>query len=425
MSGAVRHQSTLAKQAIGSRLQHARESRGFENLTHLSSVSKISEEIILAVEAGEFEPFLEEMYVLLCLYGEPMHSAFQGFFTSEKDLDTTAVDIASCRSQVSEAIAFHKRLRGKDENLKSLPFGRGKYGAIEVDQLLDRANRNLSQRLVPETLKRRAKEVIHKHNVYKLPINIYQIAHNLGVEVVFESFPNELYMQLKGFCYKDDDFSLIGINRSHPVALQRFTMAHELHHYIYDFEEARFLCGPENQNRAIEWNAESFAAELLMPHEYVKKLISSPANVRYLTVNLVAEHFGVSYEAAAIRLSKYGLLSDSKLACTRPQRRKDLSKTKYLLEKHQNKLIAVFGLETGIELLQLEHEPERHELCGAPITNPQDHICWKCGLELNMSSIGNLNNLFRQNPAITASNKVASIQNKSQDYNQLSFNLST
>ena len=139
-------------------------------------------------------------------------------------------------------------------------------------------------------------------------------------------------MKLRGFCYKEENFGLIGINKSHPVALQRFTIAHELHHYLYDFNATRFLCGPDNANEAFEWNAERFAAELLMPRGSIQRLTSNPLNIRYLTVHLLAEHFGVSYEAAAIRLSNFGLVPDAKQACDRAYRQKDRQKTKYLLE---------------------------------------------------------------------------------------------
>jgi hypothetical protein len=64
----------------------------------------------------------------------------------------------------------------------------------------------------------RAQEIIGKHGLHRLPINVYQVAENLGAHVIFESLPNDFYMKLKAFCYKEDGFSLIGINKNHPVS---------------------------------------------------------------------------------------------------------------------------------------------------------------------------------------------------------------
>jgi Zn-dependent peptidase ImmA (M78 family) len=234
-------------------------------------------------------------------------------------------------------------------------------------------------------------------------------------------------MKLKAFCYKEDGFSLIGINKNHPVVLQRYSLAHELHHLLYDFNTQSFTCGSENESKEVEVDAERFAAELLMPRNMIERLTSNPLNISYWTINLVAQHFGVSYEAAAIRLEKFGLINSSKEACDRYYKSKDRQKTDFLLNTKEKYLRAIFGLETGIIKLQEYHEMiAYHSLCGAPITDNTHTVCWRCGLELNPppAKYFCIKNSYRQKPSNLLPNKIKSFQSvKEKDSNQLSLNL--
>ncbi|MEM9219147.1 MAG: ImmA/IrrE family metallo-endopeptidase [Cyanobacteria bacterium P01_F01_bin.150] len=404
-------------QAIGKHLREVREQRNFEK-QYVSDVLNISQLTLDRIEDGEIEIYLTEIYSLLCLYSLSIHEVFNGYFISEKILGSDAGNsnlFKNCNEYVADIISFHQRLNGGSNALKVVPLYRGKRTVKKTG--------SFSKRAAPSTLQRRAKETIQKHNLYKLPINVYQIAEDLGVKVSFEIFPNSLYMKLKGFCYKEEGFGLIGVNKNHPTTLQRFTVAHELHHYLYDFNQSRYLCGPANEQKAVEWNAERFSAELLMPHDAVQRLISNPNNVRYLTITLVASHFGVSYEAAAIRLADFNLLKSASQACNRTYRKKDKTKTQYLLMQQRQQLIAVFGLETGIEQLQLENQLQSHDLCGATLTDPSSTVCWKCGLKIHGTSREKSTAVYRQSPSNLSPGKVELFSKERQNYQQLSFNL--
>jgi Zn-dependent peptidase ImmA (M78 family)/DNA-binding XRE family transcriptional regulator len=427
-----RHNTSLSTQ-VGIRLQEARKSKGLEP-ENVSALLQISDVVITQIEEGEIESYLKEIYGMLCVYTTPIHQIFKDYF-NVKDLSYAhkSTDIDGCICYILDSVHFHKHLIGRTSRISVLPFASGKTDGKPTIFSKEKAeiNRKKSlKRAISSILELRAKEVIERHGLYKLPINVYQVAENLGVSVSFESLPSEMYMKIKGFCYKDDDFSLIGVNKSHPIALQRFTMAHELHHLLYDFNAVRFLCGPDNANEAFEWNAEHFAAELLMPRNLMLKLISNPLNVKYLTVSLVAKHFGVSYEAAAIRLNKFGLIQNYLEVCKRDYREKDKQKTEYLIQNKHKCLIAVFGLETGISELQLSDQFAIHELCGAPITDPFHTVCWHCGLEIQRDNLRDscLENPYRQNPSNLFPGKALSFEAKqkrkeNEDYNQLSINL--
>jgi Zn-dependent peptidase ImmA (M78 family)/transcriptional regulator with XRE-family HTH domain len=420
-----RDSSSISAGDVGAALGNLRVAKGL-GVNQLSECLGISESVIEAIENGAIDGHLEEIYGLLCIYAEPTHEVFKGFF--KRPLSDRGNSSDDLTAYVMDCISFHKEMQGKSHYLSGVPRARGKSRG-QSTEFLDSASKSKSKRKITPSsvLEFRAQEVINKHGLYRLPINVYQVAENLGAHVIFESLPNDFYMKLKAFCYKEDGFSLIGINKNHPVVLQRYSLAHELHHLLYDFNAQSFTCGPGNESKDVEVDAEKFAAELLMPRNMIERLISNPLNISYLTINLVAQHFGVSYEAAAIRLEKFGLINSSKDACGRSYRNKDKQKTDFLLNTKEKYLKAVFGLETGIVKLQEYHETiAYHSLCGAPITDNTHKVCWRCGLDLNppLAQYFCIKNPYRQKPSNLLPNKIKPLQKiKEKDSNQLSLNL--
>ena len=97
-----------------------------------------------------------------------------------------------------------------------------------------------------------------------------------------------------------------------PIRRHRFTVAHELGHWICQYRAgrpARFYCRPGDvaaaAGRAAAREANVFAAELLMPEPAVRA-----AWDREPTVPAVADLFRVSDEAMLYRLHNLGLVED-------------------------------------------------------------------------------------------------------------------
>lgn len=94
------------------------------------------------------------------------------------------------------------------------------------------------------------------------------------------------------------------VNTKHPLTRQRFTMSHELGHYVSHrqkcamFTDSLFYRKNEKKD-PIEYQADKFAAEILMPEEYVKNAI---INKGVLNVDNLAALFGVSGQAMLFRL---------------------------------------------------------------------------------------------------------------------------
>ncbi len=99
------------------------------------------------------------------------------------------------------------------------------------------------------------------------------------------------------------------LNRDEPPARRRFTLAHELGHWVCQCDEGRaplpaILCRgadiDEQAGKGLEREANRFAATLLMPDEHVAAPISR-------SVDESAARFGVSRAAMAWRLYNAGL----------------------------------------------------------------------------------------------------------------------
>ena len=90
---------------------------------------------------------------------------------------------------------------------------------------------------------------------------------------------------------------------------RRFTLAHEVGHWVCQVLEGKtapVYCRPvdvtEAADRALEREANVFAAELLMPEELVAQEFP-----RVATMAELADWFGVSAEAMSWRLYNFGL----------------------------------------------------------------------------------------------------------------------
>ena len=135
-----------------------------------------------------------------------------------------------------------------------------------------------------------------------VPVDVHAIAEYLGVEVVEEVMDDEI----SGYIEPRKAGWVIGINAFHNSLRQRFTVAHELGHFVLhrpgeritDITFARRM----GQRDPIEVEADGFAANLLMPETAFRRLIQDGER----SLEKVASHFKVSLLAARVRAQSLG-----------------------------------------------------------------------------------------------------------------------
>jgi Zn-dependent peptidase ImmA (M78 family) len=138
------------------------------------------------------------------------------------------------------------------------------------------------------------------------------------VNKVFEIQINEtdLGRDVSGFLERIGDKWHIYININESEVRKRFTIAHELGHFIFhkDRYAATGTSSPDQiffrneNNNLIERDANDFAADLLMPEEIFKTYIDEGYN----TIDALADKFGLSTSAVKYRAYKLGFLSEYK-----------------------------------------------------------------------------------------------------------------
>jgi Zn-dependent peptidase ImmA (M78 family)/transcriptional regulator with XRE-family HTH domain len=114
-----------------------------------------------------------------------------------------------------------------------------------------------------------------------------------------------------GLCVSVGARALILVGSSKPSSRQRFTLAHELAHYLVDDLDPLYVDERGVRARSVtEMRANAFAAHLLMPEPGVRAAIQGTADDAERAVR-VALAFGTSVSAAAYQLGNLGLLPEA------------------------------------------------------------------------------------------------------------------
>jgi Zn-dependent peptidase ImmA (M78 family) len=143
---------------------------------------------------------------------------------------------------------------------------------------------------------------ITRHQL-RAPVDVVAIARDIGINV----FKAPLGPKIAGVLRRDKEHGgrsgfIILVRDGDPKNRQRFTVAHEIGHFVLhrssaesgieDDEFYRALSGP------MEREANEFAADILMPWELINQLQGSGI----VKLNDIAKRLAVSRQALAIRL---------------------------------------------------------------------------------------------------------------------------
>lgn len=149
-----------------------------------------------------------------------------------------------------------------------------------------------------------ALKLLKEYKIDEPIIPVFEIAERLGVNVVFADMPDKL-KDVSGFL--DPETRTIYVNHDDPPTRQAFTTAHELGHFILNHEPDEYgvlyrYATPIDPN-PIEQEANCFAANLLVPEEMLKKIMSK-YSLTTDDVELLAKFFGVSTYVMKYRLKR-------------------------------------------------------------------------------------------------------------------------
>jgi len=117
--------------------------------------------------------------------------------------------------------------------------------------------------------------------ITKPPVKLEPIAKQLNAEIVPRTFPRDL--GISAILVKEGDRKIIAVNEAHVPTRQRFSVAHEIGHLILHADDAYLTVEKGIEDTLlfrrldktppdpIEREANQFAAELLMPEEWIRE----------------------------------------------------------------------------------------------------------------------------------------------------------
>lgn len=130
----------------------------------------------------------------------------------------------------------------------------------------------------------KAKKLLADNYVVEPPVDVAEIAANNGLDVRVAEFPAE-YQGVSGFINLEDGRPAVYVNADDPPHRQKFTIAHELGHWLLHEDEIRTnpkkailfrIAIGETNSDPLEKQANAFAAELLVPMELFAKVKDKP-----------------------------------------------------------------------------------------------------------------------------------------------------
>ena len=135
--------------------------------------------------------------------------------------------------------------------------------------------------------------------------NLHRFIEALGIRLVSKPMKDSQ----SGFMHKEGDGWVVGVNNLHHPNRQRFTLAHELGHYFLhrnickNFDDNYVFTRADEKSDPIEWEANRFAAEFLMPEDIFRQMVVKGVT----SVDDIADQFGVSTMAVRIRAKTLGM----------------------------------------------------------------------------------------------------------------------
>ena len=142
------------------------------------------------------------------------------------------------------------------------------------------------------------------------PIDIFAIVNGWkDKKITIVRYP--LSSRISGMCTKENEDIVICINSTTSYGRQRFTLAHELYHVLYEEDMQRVICDMSmNGNKSeSEKEADKFASYLLMPYDALLEYEHDKAKWDLEKVIDAEQFFQVSHQSMLYRLVCDNLIS--------------------------------------------------------------------------------------------------------------------
>lgn len=193
--------------------------------------------------------------------------------------------------------------------------GRNKK-VMESLKIISNIKRNVPERTIDNAIEL-ADKLIKSLEIKSYPIPIVNILNDLGFSVFISDFKDK---NISGFICVDPELKyefstdkVIAIEKSDTYGRQRFTLAHEFAHYLFDFDENKEISffntyDIEKSDTEEEIIPSRFAAEFLMPPKiFIKRYKELKDLTKYEKVNQLVQDFEVTLKSVSKRIEELNL----------------------------------------------------------------------------------------------------------------------
>lgn len=171
--------------------------------------------------------------------------------------------------------------------------------------------------LTQQDIKIKARALLQSCGLYRLPLEVDALASCIGLQVNYTPLDDDY----SGLLVIRDGTAVAHINKLHHPNRQRFSLAHEIGHFVLHEEQQtsgesayvdksmRLYHRADRefgQDARMEWQANVFAAEILMPEQLLRsKIFDEGYDLEDENdVSRLAVVLKVSEQALAIRLTR-------------------------------------------------------------------------------------------------------------------------
>lgn len=160
-------------------------------------------------------------------------------------------------------------------------------------------------------IENKATSLLKDFNLLKAPVDVKKVIKNLNVSLE----PEKLGSEVSGLLVIENNKAVIGYNSDEPTVRQRFTLAHEIGHYVIHCNSSsrdkifvdkimyRKNFSSTSEKRQ-ELQANVFAASLLMPKQLVKEEFANLLNAAdHITEEDIVYEMSTTFKVSEIAMT--------------------------------------------------------------------------------------------------------------------------
>lgn len=301
----------ISSQQLGERLADARKRA---KLTQAQVAARLgfSRTTLVAIEKGERRPSNAELVKLSELLTVTLHDLLRdGYVRSELSprfrVGTADRDSVLVAESV-ERLRFFGSRYVELERLHGFRRARAPLETLQTYRVDPTGSSGLDPGIEGEDAARAVRGMLGLGDQAAMSLD-ERLESEAGLRIFYlDRLPPKLSAFL---IWSDDIGACIAINRAHPIERRRWSLVHEVGHFLRDRETGDVLEEDDSLKQPGEIFPESFAKEFLLPAAGVQKRFAERCRAGKFTsvdLNDLAKAFGVSFKAMTLRLEELRLL---------------------------------------------------------------------------------------------------------------------